>query len=132
MHSNLKNFYHWENIWFFSLTWYQLMHSFFFFSIFSPIIFISWKLITFQYCSSSYHTLTWISHGFTCVSHLESSSHLPPLPIPLGHPSAPALSTCLICIAFKLLFFYIKPGFRAVFKFANNISLVCVWRCFLF
>ena len=39
------------------------------------------------------HTLSWIRHGCTCVSHPEPSSHLPPHRIPLGHPSAPALST---------------------------------------
>ena len=39
------------------------------------------------------HTLTWISHGCTCVPHPEPLSHLPPHPIPLGHPSAPAPST---------------------------------------
>ena len=39
------------------------------------------------------HTLTWIHHECTCVSHPELPSHLPPHPIPLGHPSAPALST---------------------------------------
>ena len=50
-------------------------------------------LITLQYCSGFCHTLTWISHGCTCVPHLEPLSHLPPHPIPQGHPSAPALST---------------------------------------
>ena len=39
------------------------------------------------------HTLTWISHGCTCVPHPEPPSHLPPQPIPQGHPSATALST---------------------------------------
>ena len=39
------------------------------------------------------HTLTWIHHGCTCVHHPEPLSHLPPHPIPLGHPSAPVLST---------------------------------------
>ena len=45
------------------------------------------------------HTLTWICHGCTCVPHPEPPSHfpspfsLPPQPIPLGHPSAPAPST---------------------------------------
>ena len=38
------------------------------------------------------HTLTWICHRCTCGPHPEPSSHLPPHPIPLGHPSAPALS----------------------------------------
>ena len=49
-------------------------------------IFISWRLITLQYCRGFYHTLTWISHRFTCVPHPEPLSHLPPHPIPLGHP----------------------------------------------
>ena len=40
----------------------------------------------------SSHTLTWICHGYTCVPHPEPPSHLPPHPIPQGHPSAPALS----------------------------------------
>ena len=64
---------------------------FFFFSF----IFISWRLITLQYCGGFCHTVTWISHGFTCVPHPDPPSHLPPHPIPLGLPSAPALSTCL-------------------------------------
>ena len=66
------------------------------FVFFPPIIFISWRLITLKYCSGFCHTLTWISHGFTCVPHPEAPSHLPPHPIPLGHPSAPAPSTCLM------------------------------------
>ena len=37
-------------------------------------------------------TSTWICHGFTRVPHPEPPSHLSPHPIPLGHPSAPALS----------------------------------------
>ena len=37
-----------------------------------------------------------ISHGFTCVPHPDPPSRLPPHPIPLGLPSAPALSTCLM------------------------------------
>ena len=48
--------------------------SHFFFSF----IFISWRLITLQYCSGFCHTLTWISHGFTCVLHPDPAS----LPIP--------------------------------------------------
>ena len=39
------------------------------------------------------HTLTWLLHGCTRVPHPEFPSHLPPHPIPLGHPSAPAPST---------------------------------------
>ena len=65
-----------------------LQYSFFF-----TFIYFNWRLITLQYCSGFCHTLTWISHGYTCVPHPEPSSHLPPHPIPQGHPSAPALST---------------------------------------
>ena len=53
----------------------------------------NWRLITLQYCSGFCHTLTWISHGCTCVPHPEPFSYLPPHPIPKGHPSASALST---------------------------------------
>ena len=63
--------------------------------IYFPFIFISWRIITLQYCSGFCHTLTRISHGFTCVPHPDAPSRLPPHPIPLGLPSAPARSTCL-------------------------------------
>ena len=43
---------------------------------FFPFIFISWRLITLQYCSGFCHTLTWISHGFTCVPHPDPPSCL--------------------------------------------------------
>ena len=57
------------------------------------LIYFDWRLITLQYCSGFCHTLIWISHGCTCVPHPDPPSHLPPHPIPQGHPSAPALST---------------------------------------
>ena len=53
----------------------------------------NWRLITLQYCDGFCHTFTWISHGCTFVPHSEPPSHLPPHPIPQGHPSLPALST---------------------------------------
>ena len=53
----------------------------------------NWRLITLQYCGGFCHTFTWISHGCTCVPLPEPSYHLPPHPIPQGHPSALALST---------------------------------------
>ena len=67
--------------------WYSPLFFFLFF--FFKFIYFNWRLITLQYCSGFCHTLTWISHGCTCVPHSEPSSHS----IPLGHPSAPALST---------------------------------------
>ena len=43
---------------------------------FPPFIFISCRLITLQYCSDFCHTLTWISHGFTCIWWWFLSLHL--------------------------------------------------------
>ena len=67
----------------------------FFFNYFF-LIFISWRLITSQHFSGFCHTLTWISHGFTSILHPYLPSHLPLHPIPLGLPSAPGPSTCLM------------------------------------
>ena len=66
-------------LWFFYFYFFLL--SFFFFFSF---IFISLRLINLQYCSGFGHTLTWISHGLTCVPHPDPPSHLPPQPNPLG------------------------------------------------
>ena len=60
-------------------SWLWALIFFFFFSF----IFLSWRLITLQYCSDFCHTLTWISHGFTCVPHPDPPV-LPPSP---SHPS---------------------------------------------
>ena len=48
-----------------------------FFCSFRFFFFISWRLITLQYCSGFLHTLTWISHGYTCIPHPDPPSHLP-------------------------------------------------------
>ena len=58
-------------------AWNVPLVSLIFFFFFS-FIFISWKLITLQYCSGFCHTLTWISHGFKCVPHPDAPSRLPP------------------------------------------------------
>ena len=61
----------------------QISSNFLFFLIwlfhflFFSFIFISWRLITLQYCSVFCHTLTWISHGFTCIPHPYLPSYLP-------------------------------------------------------
>ena len=52
----------------------SLKEPVFFFFLF---IFISWRLITLQYCSVFCHTLTWISRGFTRLPHPNPPSHLP-------------------------------------------------------
>ena len=60
-----------------------------FFQIF---IYFNWRLIILQYCGGFCHTLTWISHGCTCVPHPE------PLPIPSpSHPSGFSQCTGFEC-----------------------------------
>ena len=66
------------------------------FFLFFKFIFIGWRLVTLQYCSGFCHTLTWISHGVTCIPYPDPPSHLPLYPIPLGLPSVPGPSTCLM------------------------------------
>ena len=83
----------------FTLLWEELVASMLQhdpLDILFSFIFISWRLITLQYCSGFCHTLTWISHGVACVPHSDPPSCLPPHLISLGLPSAPALSTCLM------------------------------------
>ena len=65
---------------------YSLLRVFAFLKIF----------LNFLYCSGFCHTLKWNSHGFTCVPHPDPLSHLPLRPIPLGLPSAPGPSACLM------------------------------------
>ena len=95
-----------------SFQWIFKTDFFYFF-----LIFISWRLITLQYCSGFCHTLTWISHGFTFTftfTHPDPPSHLPSHPIPLGLLSAPAPSTCLS----------IQPGLAICFTL-DNIYFQC-------
>ena len=70
-------------LWFYLFIWF----CFSWFSFFSVYLF--YFTILYWFC----HTLTWICRGCTCVPHPEPSSHLPPHPFPLGHPSVPAPST---------------------------------------
>ena len=90
----------------------------FFICSFFSFIFISWRLITLQYCSGFCHTLTWISHGYTCIPHPDPLSHLPLYPIPLGLPSdqARALVSC------------IQPGLVICFTLDNiHVSMLFSW-----
>ena len=94
---------------------------FWFWVFFSPVIFISWRLITLQYCSGLCHTLTRISHGFTCIPILNPSPTSLPIPslwvIPVHQPRAlvsciqPVLAICFTLdnIHVSMLFSQIIP-----------------------
>ena len=76
----------------------------------SFFFFFSWRLITLRYHSGSCHTLTWISHGVTCVvPHPDPPSHLPLYPLPLGLPNAPGPSTCLMHPTWQYHFWAYTP-----------------------
>ena len=104
--------------------------SFLFFFLFS-FIFISWRLITLQYCSGFCHTLTWISHGVTCIPHPDPPSHLALHPIPLGLPvhKARALVSCIqpgLVICFTLdnihvsMLLYVVKSWREFYEIIHS------------
>ena len=69
------------------------LNSVFFFFIFHSNLS---GILFFFICGGFCHTLRWNSHGFTCVPYPDPPSHLPLHPLPLGLPSAPGPSTCLM------------------------------------
>ena len=97
----------------------QMGISFLFFHFF-PFILISWRPITLQYYSAFCHTLAWISHGFTCAPHPDPPYHLPPHLIPLGLPSASALST-VSCIQPGLVICFTLDNKHISMLFSQNI-----------
>ena len=95
------------------------------FSFFLNLFFFNWRLITLQYCGGfaiqkiklwliELTWLTWISHGCTCVPHLDPSSHLSP------HPSGSSQCTSpehpVSCI---------EPGLAMCFTYGNHHFKTC-------
>ena len=121
------------------LFYFIVDQEFIFIYLFFPFIFISWRLIILQYCSVFCHTLTWNQPWIYMCSPSWTPSHLAPHPIPLGHPSAPALSTCLtlvICftldnIHVSMLFSRIIPPSPSPIEsknlFYTSVSLFLSW-----
>ena len=84
---------------FLPLTIFSLSFCFLFFWLDSEfyklfIYFILLYLFIYFYCSGFCLALKWIIHGFTCGP--DPPSHLPLHLIPLGLPSAPGPSACLM------------------------------------
>ena len=79
---------------FYHCIWLVLAKSFFLFSL-KPMN-LRHSSFFFFFCSGFCHTLKWNSHGFTCVPHPDPPSHLLLHPLPLGLPSAPGPSACLM------------------------------------
>ena len=100
-------------------NWTEL--NIFYFILF---FFISWRLITLQYCSGFCHTLTWISHGYTCIPHPDPPSHLEHILI------------CYVFIIFHLKYFLVSLVVSSVTNglFRSVIFNFKIWgefsRCF--
>ena len=86
---------------------------------FFSFIFISCRLITLQYCSGFCHTLTWISHGFTCIPHPDPPSHLPLYPIPRVFPVHQARAVVL-CIQPGLVICFTIDNIHVSMLFSQN------------
>ena len=91
-----------------------------FFQLLFSFIFISWGLITLQYCSGFCHTLTWISHGYTCIPHPDPPSHLPLHPLPLGL-SVHQVRALVSCIQPGLVICFTIDNIHVSMLFSRNI-----------
>ena len=104
-------------IYFYFLLLFLFFFNFLFIFLF---IFISWRLIALQYCSGFFHSLTWISHEFTCIPHPDPPSHLPLHLIPLGLPSAPGRAL-VSCIQPGLVIRFTLDNIHVSMLFSQNI-----------
>ena len=99
---------------------FSFSYFFFCFSFLKNLfIYFNWRLITLQYCRGFCHTLTWISHGCTCVPHSEA-------PLPLPSPSH--LSGSSQCTGPEFSVSCFKPRLAIYFTYGNiHVSLIFHW-----
>ena len=87
-------------------------------------IYFNWRLITLQYCigfAIPWHESATGVHVFPILKLQPPwTYHLPPIPIPLGHPSAPALST--LYHALNLDWWFVSHVISYMFQCHSPIS----------
>ena len=99
--------------------------------------FISWRLITLQYCSGFCHTLTWISHGYTCIPHPNPPSLLPLHPILWVFPvhQARALVSCIqpgLVICFTMDNIHAVLSKHPTLAFSHRVQKSVLYICVSF
>ena len=77
---------------------------------FKKFIYCNWRLITSQYCGGFGHTLTWLSHGCTCVS--PSST---PLPSPSGLSQGTSFEWPALCVELALVIYFTSGNIHPTF-----------------
>ena len=107
---------------------------FLWFYVFFFHLFLSWRLIASQHFSGFCQTLTWISHVVTCIPHPDHPSYLPFHLIPLGLPSAPGQSTCLmhptgLVICFTIDNIYAVLSKHPTLAFSQSPKVCSVYLC---
>ena len=95
-------------------------------------IFISWRLITLQYCSGFCHTLTWFSHGFTSLPNPSGSSRCTS-PEHLSHASnlgwwsvSPLIIYMFRCCSLEISHPRLLPQSPKVFCTSVSLFLFCI------
>ena len=100
--------------------------------IFFKLIYFNWRLIILQYCSGFSHTLTWISHGCTCVPILNpplNSIPIPSLRVVLVH----QLWVPCLFIKLGLVIYFTYCNIHVLMLFSHIVPLSCsigLYFCF--
>ena len=88
------------------------------------MIYFNWRIITLQYCDCFLPNISmnqsWV---YMCPPVLNSPCHLPPHPIPLGCPRAPALGALL----HALVVYFTYGNIHVSMLFSQIIPLMYTW-----
>ena len=88
-------------------------------------IYFSWRIISLQYCGGFFffcHTLTWITHGCTCVPLSWNPLPPPSPPHPSGFPQSPGFERPASCnrLALVIYFTYGTIHVSVLFRGGNS------------
>ena len=107
----------WSVNWYLSISWYLWLNSAWDSDVSITFFFYFYFFLN---CSGFCHTLTWISHGFTCIPHPDPRSHLPLHPIPLVFP-VHRVRALVSCIQPGVVICFTLDNIHVVMLFSRNI-----------